>query len=83
MIVKHTHDQCCDMLLSLGAAIVELVLMYRNLHYTIVVNYMLTFFKECSNVPMSVTLTALLKARRPRSVRTVANESGIIATVGR
>jgi hypothetical protein len=52
MIMEYTHDEYCDMLLTLGAVIVEPVLLHGNTRYVILVDVIqtLTCFDNWSSV---------------------------------
>jgi hypothetical protein len=86
MIMEYTHDEYCDMLLTLGAcnsragtAVREYALRYPGRRHpdANVFRRLEQRLRETG----SVKPTALVKAGRPRSVRTPAYEDAIISTV--
>jgi hypothetical protein len=88
MIMEYTHDEYCDMLLTLGArnsragtAAREYKLCYPGRRHSNA--NMFRRLEQRLRETGSVTPTALANAGRPRTVRTPANEDVIIAAVER
>jgi hypothetical protein len=88
MIMEYTHDEHCDMLLTLGdcnsragTAAREYALRYPGRRHPDgnVFRRLEQHFRETG----SVTPTALVNAGRPRTVRTPANKDAIISAVKR
>jgi hypothetical protein len=88
MIMEYTHDEYCEMLLTLGAcnsragtAAREYALRYSGRRHPNANVFRQLEQRLCETG--SVTPTVLVNAGRPRTLRTPANEDAIIATMVR
>jgi hypothetical protein len=88
MITEYTHDEYCDMLLTLGAcnsragtAAREYALRYPGRRHPDA--NVFRRLEQCLRETGSVTSTALVNVGRPRTVRPPANEDAITAAVER
>jgi hypothetical protein len=85
--MEYTHDEHCDMLLTLGACNSQLVLLHRNARYAILVDVILSlmYFDDRAASPWDrkCNTHGIWECKSPRPVRTPANEGDVFAAVER